>query len=437
MLAAGCGTIAVRTQPSGDALTAAVTKTGTQTAQIAASLSVKSGGMSFSFAMTGAFDFAHSRGTLTMPAPIGLTELLIPPNAYLKVSSGGVLGSGTGLPRGKSWIEIPGTVPAGTSDPYGAFATVGNVKDLLTMLSAVAGSERNLGASTVRGVPVTGYQVNVDLAKAASAVPAQDRAGLEQYSKSLPKGTIPLDFWVDGQDQLRRIQLSLRIPGGSASLGISGNPQLTVTIDFFDFGAPVNVSAPPASQVASMSQMISSGIASSSGSISGTISGTSGSGLARPPAAAGSLTAAQATAAEQAVSAFWAALGRNDMAAVARTVIPSQRSCVTSFLGSGMKFTVSSFRIVSARPAGSGRATIRFTVKAAVAVGGQQIPMDPARTGVQWFVATQQAGRWYVDPSDTSGAGIPGCLSSVSPMSPSLASPAVSPVFPPPSAVAG
>jgi hypothetical protein len=159
--------------------------------------------------------------------------------------------------------------------------------------------------------------------------------------------------------------------------------------DFYDFGVPVRVSPPPASQTASMSQLISSGLAKSGGSASG----SSG-----PPQVSGALSAAQAAAAERAVTAFWSALGRNNAAAVARTVPPAQRSCVRSFLSKGPKITVASLQIVSAQPAGKRAATVRFTVKAQASLGGQNIPVFPqGPSSVQWLVTTRTVGHWYVN----------------------------------------
>ncbi len=165
-----------------------------------------------------------------------------------------------------------------------------------------------------------------------------------------------MDVWVDGQNLLRRVALSVGLPGsGTGTLHMPGNSRLAVTIDFYDYGAPVNVSAPPASQVASMAQMITSG--SSSGSSFG--SGISGP-AATPPAVSGSLTPGQAAAAGHAVAAFWAALGHADPAA----------------------------------------ATVRFTVNATASLGGQQVPISPPGSGgAQWLAAVEQAGHWYVDLS--------------------------------------
>lgn len=201
-------------------------------------------------------------------------------------------------------------------------------------------------------------------------------------------GAIPVDVWVDGQNLVRRVQLSVHLPGGA---GAPASARFVQATDFYDFGVPVRVSAPPAAQIASTPRFIKGG--------SYRI-GTSAS----PPRVSGTLSPDQAAAAEQVVGAFWLALGRNDPTAVAQTVPPAQRSCVQSFLGGGApKITVTSFRVVSAQPAGNGRAIVRFTVKARASLGGQNLPVFPQGPGrVQWLVTTETAGHWYVDLAPSS-----------------------------------
>jgi len=408
MLATGCGTVHAGQT---DTLSAAVTKTAAETTRIASTITMQMQGMTVSFTQTGIFDFAHSRGMLTMKAPIGITELLVPPKSYIKFSGG----SGMALPHGKTWIEFSGLPGGAEAGAVGQLTGGASPADLLASLTAIAGSERKLGPGTIRGVPVTGYQVNIDPAKAAGKVPGWGRAAFTQI---FGKGTIPVDVWVDGQNQVRRLTLTLRMPGGkSDSSAMPPGSRLVQSTDFYDFGVPVNVSAPPAAQVVSMSQAFGGAISSissssSNGSISSVVPAPSMSALPVPPPpmsappVSGSLTPAQAAAAGQAVAAFWAALGRNDPAAVARTVLPAQRSCVTSSLRGAPTFSVKSFRIVSVKPAGSGRATVRFTVTAKASFGGQAVPITPpASAGTQWFAAAERSGHWYVDTSVSSEIG--------------------------------
>jgi hypothetical protein len=249
----------------------------------------------------------------------------------------------------------------------------------------------NLGTATIRGVQVAGYRVDIDPAKAAARVPSWERAGFLGFASSLGTGAIPVDVWVDQQNLVRRVKLSLHLPGGS---GAPASERMVQVTDFYDFGVPVRVSAPPAAEIGSMSE-----IGSTSQVVKGGPTGAAGaSGSASPPPASGTLPAAQAAAAERVVAAFWSALGRNDPAAVARTVPPAQRSCVRSLLSGGPKITVTSLRVLSAQPAGNREATVRFTVKAQASLGGQNVPVFPQSPGrVQWLVTTETAGHWYVD----------------------------------------
>lgn len=392
VLAAGCGTQVAGGPSQAATLTAAVTHTGVQTARVAATTTMQMQSMSFSYTATGMFDFAHSRGSLSMRQPIGLTELFIPPNVYVKLSAG----DGLAPPRGKSWFVISDGMLGGTSaaGALGPFAGGADPADLLTTLTGIAGSEKKVGTATVRGVAVTEYQVNIDPAKAAAHLPSSQRASFRQFAAALGSSAIPVDVWVDNQNLVRRIQVSLHLPAGS---GVPAGARVTESADFYDFGLPVHVTAPPPSQVASMQDIIAGAVGKSGKSVSV----SAGSPTANPPKVTGTLTPAQADAAEQAVTAFWTALGRNDPAAVVATVLPSQRSCARSGFDGAPPVTVSAFRVVSAEPAGDGRATVRFTVNAAVRLPGQKVPLASTGGGPMWAVAAESAGHWYIDLNAT------------------------------------
>jgi hypothetical protein len=119
--------------------------------------------MTISFTERGLFDFARSRGTISMQSPVGMTERFIPPTTYLKFPA-----TGSTLPKGKSWVALPdgaSGAAASAGVPFGPF-TGDDPADLLASLTAVSSSVTRLGASTVRGVPVTGFAVKIDPAKA-------------------------------------------------------------------------------------------------------------------------------------------------------------------------------------------------------------------------------------------------------------------------------
>ena len=380
VLAASCGT----KMAPGVGLAAAVTRTAGQTARVAVTTTTQMQSMSVSFTETGVFDFARSRGMVTMQNPVSMTEIFIPPKTYVRFPDGA---GGPPLPHGKSWIAVDTGAPAGLEGSLaGPFGGGTDPADLLASLTAISSSVTRLGTSTIRGVPVTGFGVNIDPVKAAARVPRWERAGFLEFTSTLGPGAIPVDVWVDGQNLVRRVSLSLHLPGGT---GAPTGAHIVQATDFYDFGVPVRVSAPPAAQIASISQFIKGEPPGSA-----VVGGSPG-----PPRVSGTLSPAQAAAAEQVVGAFWSALGRNDPTAAAQTVPPAQRSCVRSFLsGGGPKITVTEFRVVSAQPAGNGKATVRFTVHAGASFDGSNFPVFPPGSGrVQWLVTTEAGGHWHVD----------------------------------------
>jgi hypothetical protein len=386
VLVVGCGTehVPASTGQTPD-LTAAVSNTQGQTARIAATISTQSQGMTLSITETGLFDFAHSRGTITMQSPMGATEIFIPPTTYIKTPD--TSADGGPLPDGKTWMALPdGSTSA--SALLGIGVGGGDPADLLASLTAMSSGVASLGPATIRGVPVTGFAFKVDPAKTAGTVPDADRAPLEALAKLYGGAEIPVDVWVDGHHLVRREKLTLAVPGGT---GAPGGTHLVITTDFYDFGVPVRVAAPPASEVFT-EESLDPG-AAAAGNADG----------ASPPPVSGTLSPDQVASAEQVVTSFWAALGGNNAAAVTATVLPAQRSCVQSFVGSGdPTTTVSSLHITSVQPAGNSGATVRFTVKAQESLDGKSIPIFPQAPGsVQWLATTEVAGHWYVNLEDT------------------------------------
>lgn len=390
VLAAACGT----PQESADALTAAVANTSATTSRVALSTTLSSPGITTTITATGEFDYAHSRGVLVLggaTVPGGVEVRYLPPRLYVKYA-----GAGLPLPTGKDWVEI--SLPSQAADMSLAFLPTGDVNaspmDLLTALTAIASNVTDLGPATIRGVAVTHYRVTVDLAKAEAHLSPPGRAEFHSFVSSLASGTLPVDVWVDGQDRVSRIAISLPMPPGS---GAPASFRVTETVDFYDFGIPVQVAPPPASEVMSAAEF-SQSVSSSAGSAS----------PPSPPAVSGTLSAAQASAAEQAVRSFFTALSGNSVQAIEQTVVPSQRSCVASFLqGSTFKFKISALKITSAEPTGTGKAAVFFSLNGTMQIGGQSIPLAASGAAdTSWLQATQVGSGWYADLSNT-GSGIP------------------------------
>lgn len=397
LLGAGCGT----RQASADSLSAAVANTAATTSRVAVSTTMSSPGMNTTITATGEFDYANQRGILRLGGGLtpGVGEVrYMPPRIYFEFAAG------LPVPDGKEWVEI--SLPSQMAGDSLPFVQPGDVNaspmDLLSALTSVASKVSDLGSATIRGVAVTHYRVIVDLAKAEAHQRLEAPAAFHAFASSLGSSTLPVDVWVDAQARVSRIEISLPVPSGS---GMPGGFRVTEAADFYDFGIPVQVSAPPASEVMSASEFSQS--LSSSGSSSSSVIGSQAS----PPPVSGTLSAAQASAAEQAIRAFWTALSSNSAKAVEQTLVPSQRSCVAGFMqGSGFQFKISALRITAAQPAGMGKAAVWFTVNATVEIGGHTVPMSPSgAAGTNWLLAAEIGNVWYTDLNSSGSWVLPPC----------------------------
>ena len=111
---------------------------------------------------------------------------------------------------------------------------------------AMSSGVTRIGSATIRGVPVTGFALKVDPAKAGAKIHGADRAAVEALAKVFGAAEIPVDVWVDDHNLVRQERLTLPLPTGS---GAPGGTHLVLTTDFYDFGVRVRVSAPPSSLV--------------------------------------------------------------------------------------------------------------------------------------------------------------------------------------------
>ena len=130
----------------------------------------------------------------------------------------------------------------GGDSPAGA-----NPANLLAMLRGIADVEE-IGTDTVRGKKATHYTGRINMSKAIGAAPSADKKQVSSVFENLSK-EFPVDVWVD--EQGRTVKLSTN--GGSSENNFS------FSLEFFDFGADLNISAPPSGDVGSLGGLGSGG----------------------------------------------------------------------------------------------------------------------------------------------------------------------------------
>ena len=154
------------------------------------------------------------------------------------------------LPGAKPWIRIDmQRLGKRVGLDFGALMQSGqsNPTQQLDYLRSVSGDLKELGKESVGGVETTHYRGTVDLEDYVKLVPAAQRASVRKTIQQVEKNmggasTYPVDVWVDSSDRVRRMAFDMK----------ADTPQGTVTtsmqMDLSDFGAPVDVKLPPASQ---------------------------------------------------------------------------------------------------------------------------------------------------------------------------------------------
>jgi len=212
---------------------------------------------------TGSADF-----TADLPGMLGQVEIRsVAGVVYIKVPSALVAVAG-----GKPWVEAdPSTLGAFAGGAIGAVPgamSPGNPYDItavLNWLRGVSGPITTVSTTeTVHGDQTTHYRTTVDLAKAAAAAPAGVRAKLEPAAQAAGQG-LPVDLWVDASGRLRRFEASFDTSKVARPAGQTSRPALgtvQVTVELWGFGTPVDVSAPPADQVGSLSGGLGGGLGS-------------------------------------------------------------------------------------------------------------------------------------------------------------------------------
>lgn len=145
---------------------------------------------------------------------------------------------------GKDWVEIDTGELGVTSDQL----TNQNPADMLESLRG-AGDVEELGTEEIDGVETTHFRAEIDTGKALEQLSGQQREQAASFLEQMGS-SYPMDVWIDGDGLPRRFELRFTIEGSGS---------VSMRMDFTDYGAPVDVAAPPAGSTMSMQELQSLG----------------------------------------------------------------------------------------------------------------------------------------------------------------------------------
>jgi hypothetical protein len=250
LLAAGCGT----SSPSASSAISparAIILTADQARQVssfASVLSVRLTG-SVSGTMTGTMRL-RSKPSLLADAdfstisfggqalPGGMQEILTNSSIYLKL---GALQQRIGKP----WIEISyAALQKGTGVDLSQLTQQVQENNPLVQAQMLAGAKdvRDAGTQTIDGVLTTHYTGSYPLSAGLARLPASLRSLEQKALARLDITTVQFNVWIDAQHQMRKM----------TAVEVGTGQRIDVSMQLTGINQPVDVTPPPASQVATI-----------------------------------------------------------------------------------------------------------------------------------------------------------------------------------------
>jgi hypothetical protein len=161
------------------------------------------------------------------------------------------------LPEGKTWMKLDlskAASAAGINLSQLPSLEQTNPTQLLEYLRASSGGVATVGSESLDGVTTTHYRGALQLSSILDHLPPSEQAAAKSALDTVDgTGAIPVDVWVDAQDRVRRVQMSIAAssPTGTTGSVAGAAPSVsdTVTIDFTSFGSIPPIVPPPASEV--------------------------------------------------------------------------------------------------------------------------------------------------------------------------------------------
>ncbi|AXI78073.1 LolA-like protein [Peterkaempfera bronchialis] len=146
---------------------------------------------------------------------------------------------------GKHWMRMD--LSAGTGAQGGGATEAQLYQDPSAVAKALtaSGDLREVGKETVAAAETTRYSGSVPVAKlvaAGSGLTAQQRKRLLRALQAAGIGDTAVDLWVDAEQLPVRVVRTTPTEQGT----------MTVTTDFADYGTPLKVTVPPASDTADL-----------------------------------------------------------------------------------------------------------------------------------------------------------------------------------------
>jgi hypothetical protein len=204
----------------------------------------------------GSLDFNSGDTILTFSSPQTAgtySVLFVNPNFYIRLPAA----DKAQLPTGKTWISMNlntiSEAKLGTSLSQLSTSSQDSTQLLSYLQSVSTSGITTVGPATIKGVQTTEYKATIDLTKEADKKSPAAQAAIKSLEAQLNATTLPVQVWLDAQGRVRQVSKQLQVSTNAQSSGGTTVPaasgSISTTVDYYDFGTPVSVQPPPASQV--------------------------------------------------------------------------------------------------------------------------------------------------------------------------------------------
>lgn len=210
------------------------------------------GGATGDYRLTGEgqIDLAAGSGRVRL-TPEGLGDLG-GSGAFETVYEGGtVYVSAAVLGAPTPWVRLDaGEGGAGFAQDFSA-----DLSRSLAFLEGAGDEVEQVGREDVRGVATTRYRFTADLEAAAAAAEGDAAAWLREQVADRGLTRLPGEAWLDDEGRLRRLRYTLDLDQSPTAGTAAGSAAVETTVEYYDFGLPVDIAPPPPDQVTDLSAL--------------------------------------------------------------------------------------------------------------------------------------------------------------------------------------
>lgn len=195
------------------------------------------------------YDGSNSAMDMTMTVMGQEVEMrLVDQTVYLKFPPEGAAELTGSKPWGRVAADNPLAKALGSTTEQADQNDPSKVLDQIQQAGTITKSEQ----TTLNGQPVSHYWVDIDFAKAAASFGTSSGLPAEQLRQLAGKvKAIPAQLWLNSDTLPVQITEDLTAIVDAAGAPAAAKP-LTVTVNYSDWGTPVDIQAPPADQVADL-----------------------------------------------------------------------------------------------------------------------------------------------------------------------------------------